>query len=432
MLFRGINKEILAISIPSIVTNITTPLLGLVDVAIAGHMGSAAYIGAIAIGGSLFNMLYWLFGFLRMGSSGMTAQAYGAGDAVQQSRVLHQALTVGAVAGLLMIACQALICVVGLDFMDVTGDTRDMAALYFRILIWGAPAVLCNYALCGWLVGMQNSAATMWISVVINVCNIGVSCLLVYVFHLGISGLATGTLVAQWCGLALGLGIAFIHYRVARLRVKEVLRWEALKRFFRVNTDIFLRTVCLVTVTMWFTRAGALQGDVMLAVNALLMQFFTIFSFFMDGFAFAGEALVGKYIGAGKRDELRSRIFALCKWGAGIAVIFTLLYAVGGGWLLAMLSDDGDVVMTASGYMWWVVTIPAVGFLAFSYDGIFIGATATRDMLLSMFAATIIFFVVYCVSFPRMGNDGLWLAFLCYLFTRGIILAFIGRRYTAL
>ena len=431
MLFKGINREILAISVPSIVTNITTPLLGLVDVAIAGHMGSASYIGAIAVGGSLFNMLYWLFGFLRMGSSGMTAQAYGANDRVQQSRVLHQALAVGVLAGLVMILAQSLICVAGLDFMDVQDDTRELAAVYFKILIWGAPAVLCNYALCGWFVGMQNSAAAMWVSIVINVSNIAASCLMVYVFHLGISGLAGGTLFAQWCGFGLGAIIAFAHYKVARLRVKEILRWSMLKRFFRINSDIFLRTVCLVAVTMWFTRAGASQGDVMLAVNALLMQFFTIFSFFMDGFAFAGEALVGKYIGAGQPAELRTRIFALCKWGAGIAVAFTLLYALGGNALLSVLSDDAGVISAAADYRWWVVTVPAVGFLAFSYDGIFIGATATRDMLMSMFVATVVFFAVYFLAFPAMGNDGLWLAFICYLFMRGVILAFIGRRYVA-
>ncbi len=430
MLFKGINREILAISVPSIVTNITTPLLGLVDVAIAGHMGSASYIGAIAVGGSLFNMLYWLFGFLRMGSSGMTAQAYGANDRQQQSRVLHQALAVGALAGMAMILLQSLICSAGLDFMDVRDDTRELAAVYFKILIWGAPAVLCNYALCGWFVGMQNSAAAMWVSIAINVCNIAASCVMVYVFHLGISGLAGGTLLAQWCGAALGGIIAFVHYRVVRLRLKEILKWAMLKRFFKINSDIFFRTLCLVAVTMWFTRAGASQGDVMLAVNALLMQFFTIFSFFMDGFAFAGEALVGKYIGAGKPDELRSRIFALCKWGAGIAVAFTLLYAAGGDALLSILSDDSGVINAARDYRWWVVTVPAVGFLAFSYDGIFIGATATRDMLFSMFVATVVFFAVYYLAFPVMGNDGLWLAFVCYLFMRGIVLAVIGRRYT--
>lgn len=430
MLFRGINREILAISVPSIVTNITTPLLGFVDVAIAGHMGSASYIGAIAVGGSLFNMLYWLFGFLRMGSSGMTAQAYGANNRKQQSRVLYQSLSVGLLAGMFMIAIQSLVCDAGLDFMEVVGDTRNFTERYFKILIWGAPAVLCNYALCGWLVGMQNSAATMWISIVINISNIAASCILVYVFDLGISGLAVGTLIAQWIGAFMGIGIAFFHYRVIRLKVNEIIEWSALKRFFRINSDIFLRTVCLVAVTMWFTRIGASQGDIMLAVNALLMQFFTIFSFFMDGFAFAGEALVGKYIGAGRSGEVCRRIFALCKWGASIAVLFTLLYILCGEWLLQLLSDDSEVMLSAKDYMMWVVTIPGAGFMAFSYDGIFIGATATRDMLKSMFTATVVFFAVYYFAFPYMGNDGLWLAFICYLFIRGVILAIIGQRYT--
>lgn len=178
-------------------------------------------------------------------------------------------------------------------------------------------------------------------------------------FDLGISGLAVGTLIAQWIGAFMGIGIAFFHYRVIRLKVNEIIEWSALKRFFRINSDIFLRTVCLVAVTMWFTRIGASQGDIMLAVNALLMQFFTIFSFFMDGFAFAGEALVGKYIGAGRREEVRRRIFALCKWGASIAILFTLLYILCGEWLLQLLSDDSEVMLSAKDYMMWVVTIPA-------------------------------------------------------------------------
>lgn len=429
MLFRGINREILAISVPSIVTNITTPLLSLVDVAIAGHLGSASYIGAIAVGGSLFNMLYWLFGFLRMGSSGMTAQAYGADDREAQSRVLHQAMTVGLCAAILMICLQRLICSVGLDFMDVTGEVRRFASAYFHILIWGAPAVLCNYALCGWFVGMQNSAVTMWISILINVVNIGVSCFLVYVMGMDVEGLACGTLIAQWSGLLLGLGIVVFRYRPIRMKMRTVMQWKMLKRFFRVNSDIFLRTVCLVAVTMWFTRTGATQGEVMLAVNALLMQFFTIFSFFMDGFAFSGEALVGKYIGKGSRGSLHRCIKALYRWGIAIAVLFMALYSIGGDELLHLLSDDDMVVEASREYLWWVVTIPVAGFMAFTCDGIFIGATATRDMLMSMFAATVTFFAVYSLAFPRMGNHGLWLAFISYLIVRGLILGIVGRRY---
>lgn len=429
MHISAINRQILSLSVPSIVTNITTPLLSLVDVAIVGHMGASDYIAAIAVGGSMFNMLYWLFGFLRMGSSGMTAQAFGAGDGKAQSRVLKQALLVAVIAGALMIALQRPVCDLVLRFMDVSGDTELYAKTYFYILIWGAPAVLGNYVLCGWLLGMQNSKATMWISIFINVCNIAASCMLVFVFRLGITGVATGTLTAQWLGFGLALVIAATRYNIVKITFREIVEWTGLRRFFQVNVDIFLRTVCLVTVTIWFTRTGALQGPEMLAVNALLMQFFTLFSFFMDGFGFAGEAMAGKYVGANDRPNLKASVDALCRWAFVIAVMFTLLYLAGGDLLLSLLSDDKTVVAHAHEYLHWVVTIPVVGFLAFTWDGIFIGATATRDMLRSMLGATAIFFTVYFIAYPRMHNDGLWLAFLCYLFTRGLILTIIGRRY---
>lgn len=425
----SIDREILNLAIPSIVTNITTPLLGLVDVAIVGHMGTAAYIGAIAIGGTMFNMLYWLFGFLRMGSSGMTAQCYGAGDRKGSSLILEQALLVAFIAGAIMIAFRHPVCDLVLLFMDVDANTAQLARTYFIILIWGAPAVLGNYVLCGWLLGMQNSKATMWVSIFINVCNIAASCLLVYAFHLNIPGVASGTLFAQWTGFLLAATIAVTRYDLFPCRLKELCELNGLKRFFKINGDIFLRTLCLVTVTIWFTRTGARQGEEMLAVNALLMQFFTLFSFFMDGFGFSGEALAGKYIGAKDNSRLSESVKKICRWGLIVALLFTILYAAGGDILLNILSDDDRVVVLAHEYIYWVITIPVAGFLAFTWDGIFIGATATRDMLMSMACATAIFFTVYYIAYPILGNHGLWLAFISYLLTRSAVLTIIGRRY---
>lgn len=425
----SIDREILNLAIPSIVTNITTPLLGLVDVAIVGHMGAAAYIGAIAVGGSMFNMLYWLFGFLRMGSSGMTAQYYGSGDKEGQSRILEQALLVALIAGIIMIALRRPICDATLWFMDVDATTMELARTYFMILIWGAPAVLGNYVMCGWLLGMQNSKATMWISIFINVSNILVSCTFVYALHFSIPGVAIGTLFSQWAGFLLAVSIALLRYDIIPCGMKELLELKGLKRFFRVNGDIFLRTLCLVAVTLWFTRTGARQGEEMLAVNALLMQFFTLFSFFMDGFGFSGEALAGKYIGANDKASLSESVKKICRWGLIVAAIFTILYAAGGDLLLKILSNDMKVVAHAHEHLYWVITIPIAGFLAFTWDGIFIGATATRDMLTSMACATAIFFAVYFLAYPAIGNDGLWLAFISYLLGRSIILTIIGRRY---
>lgn len=310
----GVNRNILQLAVPSIVTNITTPLLALMDVTIAGHMGAPVYIAAIAVGGSMFNMLYWLFGFLRMGSSGMTAQAYGADDSAATATILRQALLVAIIAGLAMIALRTPICDMIIRFMDTDDTTSALASEYFHILIWGAPPYLATFALSGWFLGMQNSKVTMWTSILINVTNIVASLSLVYIFHLGIAGIATGTLIAQWTGFSVLLLLALRRCSDARAPLRDIFDMPRLKRFFRVNTDIFLRTVCLVSVTMWFTRMGAIQGERMLAVNALLMQFFTLFSYFMDGFAFAGEALTGRYKGAADHMMMRRAIRALLRW----------------------------------------------------------------------------------------------------------------------
>ena len=368
----GVNRYILQLAVPSIVTNITTPLLALMDVTIAGHMGAPVYIAAIAVGGSMFNMLYWLFGFLRMGSSGMTAQAYGADDSAATATILRQALLVAIIAGLAMIALRTPICDMIIRFMDTDDTTSALASEYFHILIWGAPPYLATFALSGWFLGMQNSKVTMWTSILINVTNIVASLSLVYIFHLGIAGIATGTLIAQWTGFSVLLLLALRRCSDARAPLRDIFDMPRLKRFFRVNTDIFLRTVCLVSVTMWFTRMGAIQGERMLAVNALLMQFFTLFSYFMDGFAFAGEALTGRYKGAADHMMMRRAIRALLRWGAAVAIIFCAIYILAGDRILHLLSSDLGINAMAHEYLLWTATVPIAGFLAFTWDGIFL------------------------------------------------------------
>lgn len=425
----SIHRAILALSIPCIITNITTPLLGLVDVAIVGHMGGAVYLAAIALGSAMFNMLYWLFAFLRMGSSGMTAQAYGANDSRAYSLILYRAIIVAISAGLLMIFLQSPISSAVLYFMDAGGETESIALTYFHICIWGAPAVLGTYALSGWFLGMQNSRATMWISISINLLNILISLLLVYVFDLGINGIAIGTMSAQWGGFILGIIICRYNYSLNKSTIKEIIRFSELKRFFSINTDIFLRTLCLVTVTMWFTRCGAIQGDTMLAVNTLLMQLFMLFSYMMDGFAFAGEALTGKFIGSKEPIMLKRSIKALFLWSIILTALFTLIYTFSGNVILELLSNDNNIIALSQEYYWWATAIPIAGFAAFTWDGIYIGATATKAMLLSMFSATIIFFGLYFTLFPFYANHALWIAFLSYLLVRGIVLTLLPKKF---
>ncbi|MBQ8774205.1 MAG: MATE family efflux transporter [Muribaculaceae bacterium] len=426
MKFSPINREILTLSLPSIVTNITTPLLSLVDITIVGHMGAPGHIAAIALGGTMFNMLYWMFGFLRMGSSGMTAQAYGANNAVAQSRILILALAIAFLAGMTIVILQGPIAHTVLHFMSTDAeDAQALALRYFNICVWGAPAVLGTYALSGWFLGMQNSRIPMWVSIIINVSNITISLALVYWLDYGFDGVAIGTLIAQWCGLVAAIVMGLKQFGRPRLSFNQAIEWSTIKRFFTINFDIFLRTICLVAVTMWFTRTGASQGSVMLAANTLLMQFFTFFSFFMDGFAYAGEALCGKYSGARRDAKLRDCIKTLFQWSVSLAVFFAISYFFFGKIILNMLSDESSVTSAATNYIIWVVFIPLAGVMAFSWDGIFIGLTRTRPMLLSMLGATALFFIFCQLTISEIGNNGLWLSFIIYLLTRGLILTFI-------
>ena len=415
------NRKILQLAIPSIVSNITVPLLGLVDVAIVGHLGSASYIGAIAVGGMLFNMIYWIFGFLRMGTSGMTAQAYGKRDLTEVVRTLLRAVGVGLLISLGLWILQSPILRGAFVLIDATEEVKRWASLYFNICIWGAPAVLGLYGFAGWFVGMQNSRFPMFIAITQNIVNIAASLCFVFVLGMKVEGVALGTLIAQYAGLLMAFALWLKYYK----RLKAYIDWnglwgrEAMRRFFSVNSDIFFRTLCLVAVTTFFTSTGARQGDVILAVNTLLMQLFTLFSYIMDGFAYAGEALAGRFIGAKNDVGLRRCIRLLFLWGIGLSLSFTILYAFLGRDFLGLLTNDTSVIEASGDYFYWVLAIPLCGFSAFLWDGIFIGATATRQMLCSMLVASATFFIIYYQFYQSMGNHALWMAFLGYLSLRG-------------
>lgn len=418
------NKEILAIALPAIVSNISTPLLGLVDVAITGHIGAAAYIGAIAVGSTMFNMLYWLFGFLRMGTAGLTSQSCGAGDSRMSSLTLQRSLLIGTLIAVLMIALSRPLGFAALNFIDADDATAQLARRYFAIVIWGAPAVLGMYTFNGWLLGMQNTRTPMYIALLTNVVNIAVSGCAVFLFDMKLTGVAIGTLSAQWCGFV-GCAIVIVRkYRPQVVHFKELVDTVTLSKLFKINLDIFLRTVCLVAVTAWFTRAGASQNVDILAANAILMQLFMFFSYFSDGFAYAGEALSGKMFGAGRADTLRDVKHSLLAWGAAIALVFMAIYFVGGDFLITRLTDDTGVVDTARTYLPWAVTVPLCGIMAFIYDGVAVGLTRTRTMLLSVAFGMAVFFALYFILVPILGNHGLWIAFVSYLAVRGVTLHF--------
>lgn len=417
------NRRILRLAIPSIISNITVPLLGLVDVAIVGHLGAASYIGAIAVGGMLFSMIYWVFGFLRMGTSGLAAQAFGRRNLDEVSLVFVRSLGIGVALGLCLVALQVPILSVAFQWVDTTDEVRRLASLYFSICVWGAPAVLGLYSFSGWFVGMQNSRFPMYIALVQNVVNIVASLAFVFIGKMGVAGVALGTLIAQYAGFLLALLLWMVYYGRLwpRIRWTVVCEAGAMQAFFKLNRDIFLRTLCLVAVTVFFTSQGAREGEVVLAVNTLLMQLFTLFSYVMDGFAYAAEALTGRYVGAQNGNGLRRLVRVLFTWGAGLAIAFTLVYALGGESFLALLTNEPSVLVASRTYFGWAVAIPVAGVAAFLWDGIFVGATLSREMLRSMWIASASFFLVYFTLHPLLGNHALWIAFLSYLALRGIV-----------
>lgn len=421
------SQRILHIAIPSIISNITVPLLGLIDVTIVGHLGSASYIGAIAVGGMLFNMIYWIFGFLRMGTSGLTAQAYGAHDLKEVTRILLRSTGISLMLALALLILQYPIRLIAFELIDTSAEVQQLATLYFHICIWGAPATLGLYSFSGWFIGMQNSRFPMFIAITQNIVNIVASLLFVFVFGMKVEGVALGTLIAQYAGLFMAYLLWLRYYRPLRKYIsrKQLFTHDAMKRLFQVNRDIFLRTLCLVAVTVFFTSTGAAFGDVVLAVNTLLMQLFTLFSYIMDGFAYAGEALTGKYIGAGNRQELQRTIRHLFSWGIALSLAFTLLYGIGGKEFLGLLTNEQSVISASGDYFYWVLAIPLAGFAAFLLDGICIGATSTHIMLKAMVVASGSFFLIYYSLHNVLHNHALWLGFIVYLALRGIMQALL-------
>ncbi|MBQ4377318.1 MAG: MATE family efflux transporter [Bacteroidales bacterium] len=440
------NKRILRLALPNIVTNITVPLLGMVDMAVVGHL-SAAHIGAITIGASIFNLIYWNFGFLRMGTSGFTAQAYGARDRDEAVRIFVRAIVVALAIAALLLVLQWPIALLAGAIFEGGESVMQMALTYFFIRIWAAPATLGNYAVKGWFIGMQNSRIPMWIAIMLNVVNILCSLLFVLVLHWGIAGVAWGTVIAQYSGFVVGLcfvrakyGRMFRNYHGApalnlRLLIADSLHLNQMRRFFKVNADIFLRTVCLSLVFTFITAASGRISDEVLAIDALIMQFFMLFSYIMDGFAYAGESLVGRYIGARDAVRLRLSVRLLLMWGLILTLAFTLLYAVFNEPFLRIFADDSSLIASTRQYLLWVLVIPVCGFAAFLFDGIFTGATASRVMRNSMFFATASFFIVFFgvrwmmmqVSgtgeplSSAMQNNILWAAFMVYLLMRGVL-----------
>lgn len=418
------NKKILNLAIPNIISNITVPLLGMVDLAIVGHLGKETYIAAIALGGMIFNFIYWNFSFLRMSTSGFTAQAYGAENNRRIMQILVRGITIALVAAFILLLLQRPIAWFSRSIIDSGTETMNLALDYFFVRIWAVPATLTLYVTNGWFIGMQNAKTPMYVTLVSNVANILFSSLFALVLNMGIQGVALGTVVAQYCGLLLSIVLFFKDYRplLAAVEIPQSLVLNEMKNFFKVNIDIFLRNICVIAVFTFIPYISASMGDRILAVNTLLLQLFMLFSYIMDGFAYAGEALTGRFIGAKNYPSLQKAINYLLIWGAILAFSFTALFFVAGDKILYILTDNISIIKEAMKYIHWIILVPIAGFAAFLFDGIYIGATASKAMRNIVVIATILFFMIYYLFESKLENNGIWIALLLFLTIRSILM----------
>lgn len=415
------NREILRLAIPNIISNISVPLLSSVDTALMGRL-SAWHIGAVGIGSMIFNFLYWNFGFLRMGTTGLTAQAFGRRDEPAMASHLFRALMVGVLLALILIFLRDPIGRLSMSLMQVEGAQSELVWEYFVIRLWAAPASLMLYGLMGWYFGMQNAIYPLILTICINVVNIGLSWVLVNDYQMEVAGVAWGTVGAQYFGFFLALLFLIWRYRsvLVQARVAVVMKWSAFMAYLKINRDIFLRTLFLTTAFAVFYSASSGLGEKVLAINVILLQFVNWMSYGIDGFAYAAESLVGKYKGADDAARLKRVILFCFYWCLGFAGVYALTFYLAEVPLLYVFTDQYDLVKAAHEYMPYVIIYPVLGFLSYLWDGVFIGLTASKAMRNSMALSFLFFVIAYLVLVPTMGAHGIWVALLVFMLLRGV------------
>ncbi len=426
---ESMNNKVLRLAIPNIISNITVPLLSSVDLMLMGHMDDPAYLGAVAVGGVIFNIIYWSLGFLRMGTTGLTAQAYGKTDKSAMILVLAQALSIALFAAVFLIVFQVPIGQLGFWLMGSSEEgvkVDQLALVYYQYRIWAAPATISLYAFMGWFLGMQNARYPMYVTLLINVVNIGANVYFVRYLGMTVEGVALGTVIAQYLGLFLSLYLFYRYYNdyLQELSWHALRQWDKLKGFLAVNSDIFIRTMCLLFTFSYFTYVSKQVGAEMLSANQILLQYLFLLSYGVDGFAYAAESLVGRYVGAKEEDNLRTSIRLSFVWGLGIAAACSVLYWFADDRLLFLFTENEDVIATAKPYLYWLVLYAPIGAAAFIWDGIYIGATAAKSMRNSMIIATFLCFlpIQYFLT-PSLGNHALWLAMILFMLVRAITLS---------
>jgi MATE family multidrug resistance protein len=420
------HRAVLGIAVPVMISNVSTPLIGIVDTAIVGHYPNPLYIGAVAVGSLIFTFVFWGFGFLRMGTTGLTAQALGAGDNDELAAGLGRALLIAAGAGVGLILLQWPIREIAFRLLGASPEVERLARGYFDVRIWAAPATLANYALLGWFIGLGRTDIGLALQLILNLTNMVLDVTFVWGLGWDVRGVAFGTTLAEYIAAACGLIIAtgYLRRRIGgRWTLHRILAPARLQRVFSVNGDIMIRSLALMTVFVWFTSQGARQGDAILAGNSILMQFIASCAFFLDGLAFAAEALVGRAVGAAQREGLKAAARMTTFWAAGIAVLLALVLALLGPLFIDGLTVDISARAAARAYLPWAAAAPLLGVWAYQLDGIFIGATRTADMRNAMLASLAVFLVAWWLLLP-MGNTGLWAAFYVHYLARTVSLLY--------
>ncbi|MEQ8250726.1 MAG: MATE family efflux transporter [Oceanibaculum nanhaiense] len=419
------NRRVWALAGPIILSNITVPLIGVVDTAVVGHLPSPHYIGAVAVGALVFNYLFWSFGFLRMGTTGLAAQAAGAGDTDEVRSTLARALLLAGALGLAAIALQVPILSLALGLIDASAAVTAEAAAYFEIRIWSAPAALAKFALIGWFLALQKARVTLVMQLAMNLVNLVLDLLFVLGFGWGVEGVAAASVIAEYAGLALGLIVMrrLLAEMGGSFRRALILDAVRLRQMVKVNRDIFIRTLCLLTAFGYFTAKGASMGDITLAANAIMLQFQAIMAYALDAFAHAAEVLVGRAVGSRDRTEVRRAVRTCFLWALIFAVLFALAWLAVGPALVRVLTGIEAVRLAAYALLPWAIAAPLLSVWGYTFDGIFLGATRTVEVRNAMIVCLALCVALGEALIPLWGNTGLWVAFMGFQAARGVAMA---------
>ena len=419
------HKRVLGVAIPIVLANATIPILGAVDTAVVGQLGLAVPIGAVGIGAIIITAIYWLFGFLRMGTTGLTAQAIGSGDNSETSALLVRGIIIGLVAGLILIIAQVPLFLGALQVSPASIEVEGLAQKYLQIRVYSAPAAIALFGITGWLIAKEKTRAVLLLQLVLNGINIALDLVFVLKLGWGVEGVAIATLIAEWSGLIFGLWLAREGFNNGYWKNwLQIFDRARLVQMAKVNSDIMIRSILLEISFVSFLFLGSSFDDATLAANQVLIQFLNITAYALDGFAFAAEALVGQALGAKNRPLFRRAVVMTSQWGLGSVILMALAFFVFGNSIINIMTTAQDVRTVGYEYLPWMVIAPLAGAAAWMLDGIFIGATRTAEMRNMMFISFCIYLIALAILLPKYGNHGLWASLIIFSLARGITLGF--------